>query len=157
MVFSEKNSAKNIEVASLRLGNGWSGRVVLSDTQGRKFSMTDWIKCLSQPHLLFENVGKILKTEGQNCVAVKNLTIGDRHLKVVVKRHYPVAGLRQFFRSFQRGRALRNFNTTLKLPSCGIPAAAPFAALHKRRNLLTEQSIYITEYFENSSDRKSVV
>jgi lipopolysaccharide heptosyltransferase I len=150
MVFSEKNSAKNIEVASLRLGNGWNGRVVLLDAQGRKFSMTDWIKCLSKPHLLFENVGKILKTEGQNCVAVKNLTIGDRHLKVVVKRHYPGPGLRQFFRSFQRGRALRNFDTALELLSCGIPVAAPFAALHKRRNFLTEQSIYITEYFEDS-------
>jgi lipopolysaccharide heptosyltransferase I len=155
MVFSEKNSAKNIEVASLRLGNGWSGRVVLSDPSGglatgRKFSMTDWIKCLSQPHLLFENVGKILKTEGQNCVAVKNLTIGDSQLKVVVKRHYPGAGLRQFFRSFQRGRALRNFDTALKLLSRGIPTAAPFAALHKRRTPFTEQSIYITEYFENS-------
>jgi lipopolysaccharide heptosyltransferase I len=150
MVFSEKNSAKNIEVASLRLGNGWSGRVVLSDPQGRKFSRADWIKCLSKPHLLFENVGKILKTEGQNCVAVKNLTIGDNQLKVVVKRHYPGAGLRQFFRSFQRGRALRNFDTALKLLSRGIPTAAPFAALHKRRNFLTEQSIYITEYFEDS-------
>ena len=160
MVFSEKNSAKNIEVASLRLGNGWSGRVVLSDPSGRKFSMTDlsgvaqaktdWIKCLSQPHLLFENVGTILKTEGQNCVAVKNLTIGDRYLKVVVKRHYPGAGLRQFFRSFRRGRALRNFDTALKLLNCGIPVAAPFAALHKRRTLFTEQSIYITEYFEDS-------
>ncbi len=157
MVFSEKNSAKNIEVASLRLGNGWSGRVVLSDPQGRKFSLTDWIKCLSKPHLLFENVGKILKTEGQNCVAVKNLTIGDRHLKVVVKRHYPGPGLRQFFRSFQRGRALRNFDTALKLLSRGIPAAAPFAALHKRRTLFTEQSIYITEYFENSSNLHTFV
>jgi len=152
MVFSEKDCGKNIEVVSLRLGNGWSGRVVLSDTQGRKFSRADWIKCLSQPHLLFENVEKILKTEGRNCVAVKNLTMGDNRLKVVIKRHYPEAGLRQFFRSFQSGRALRNFNTTLKLLRCGIPVAASFAALHKRRNLLTEQSIYITEYLENSPD-----
>jgi lipopolysaccharide heptosyltransferase I len=145
-------SQNKIQTASLRLGNGWSGRVVLLDAQGRKFQKTDWIKCLSQPHLLFENVGEILKTEGQNCVAVKNLTIGDRHLKVVVKRHYPGGGLRQFFRSFQRGRALRNFDTALKLLSRGIPTAAPFAALHKRRNLFTEQSIYITEYFENGSN-----
>jgi heptosyltransferase-1 len=152
MVFWEKNRGKSIEVASLRLGNGWSGTVVLSDTPGRKFSRADWIKCLSQPHLLFENVGKILKTEGQNCVAVKNLTTGDNQLKVVIKRRCPGDGLRQFFRSFQRGRALRNFDTTLKLMSCGIPVVAPFAALHKRRNLLTEQSIYITEYFEDSSN-----
>ena len=178
MVFSEKNSgatlrssaslrstSKNIEVASLRLGNGWSGRAVLSGFQntikgagrgfnafGKSFSKANWADCLSQPQLLFQDVEKILKTEGQNRVAVKNLTVGDSQLKVVIKRHCPGAGLRQFFRSFQRGRALRNFNTTLKLLSHGIPVAAPFAALHKRRNLLTEQSIYITEYFENSSN-----
>jgi len=159
MVFSERNSgatlqstSRNIKVASLRLGDGWSGRAVLSTIAGKNFSKTNWVDCLSQPELLFQDVEKILKTEGRNCVAVKNLTIGDNQLKVVIKRHYPGAGLRRFFRSFRRGRALRNFDTTLKLLSCGIPTAAPFAALHKKRNLLTEQSIYITEYFENSPD-----
>jgi len=159
MVFSEKNSgatlqstSKNIKVASLRLGDGWSGRAVLSTIAGKNFSKTNWVDCLSQPELLFQDVEKILKTEGRNCVAVKNLTIGDNQLKVVIKRHYPGVGLRRFFRSFRRGRALRNFDTTLKLLSCGIPTAASFAALHKKRNLLTEQSIYITEYFENSPD-----
>lgn len=150
MVFSGKNCNKSIEVASLKLGNGWSGRVVLSDLGGRKFSRADWIKCLSQPYLLFENVEKILKTEGQNCVAVKNLTIGNTRLKVVIKRHYPGPGLRQFFRSFLRGRALRSFDTALRLLSRGIPTAAPFAALHKRRTPFTEQSIYITEFLEDS-------
>jgi heptosyltransferase-1 len=150
MVFSEKNSGKNIEVASLRLGNGWSGRVVLSADAGGRFSKTSWTNCLSQPELLFQDVEKILKTEGQNCVAVKNLTIGDSRLKAVLKRHCPGSGLRRFFRSFRRSRAMRNFDATLKLLSCGISVAAPFAALHKRRNLLIEQSIYITEYFENS-------
>ncbi|MDD5328180.1 MAG: glycosyltransferase family 9 protein [Phycisphaerae bacterium] len=145
----------------LKLGNGWSGRVVLSDLSGEahrakadsgggKFSITDWSKSLSQPELLFEDTEKILKTEGRNCVAVKNLAIGNTQLKVVIKRHYPQAGPRQFFRSFRKGRALRNFDTALKLISCGIPVAAPFAALHKRTGLRTSQSIYITEFFEDS-------
>ncbi len=151
MAFSKNNCDKKIEVVSLKLGNGFSGRAVSSDTQGRKFSRDDWIKCLSEPHLLFENVEKIIKTEGRNCVAVKNLTIADSRLKVVIKRHYPGDGLRQFFRSFRKGRALRNFDTTVKLLNCGVPAAGPLAALQKRRNLLTEQSIYITEFIENSS------
>jgi lipopolysaccharide heptosyltransferase I len=152
MTCLQKNLGNKIQTASLKLGNGWSGRAVLSKIDGKNFSKANWIKCLSQPYLLFQNVEKILKTEGQNCVAVKNLTIGNTQLKVVIKRHCPGVGLRQFLRSFQQGRALRNFNTTLKLLNCGVPAAAPFAALHKRRNLLTEQSIYITEYFENSSN-----
>jgi serine/threonine protein kinase len=155
MTFLQENLGNKIQTVSLRLGNGWSGRVVLSDSGGLKFSKVDWIKCLSQPHLLFENVEKILKTEGQNCVAVKNLTIGDSQLKVVVKRHYPEAGLRQFFRSFQRGRALRNFDTALELLSRGIPTAAPFAALHKRHTPFTKQSIYITEFLENSSNLRN--
>ena len=152
MGFSKKISAKNIETVPLKLNNGWSGRAVLSATSGRNFSRTDWTDCLSQPELLFEDVEKILKTEGRNCVAVKNLIVGDSQLKVVIKRHHPEAGLRQFFRSFQPGKALRNFKTALKLLSCGIPVTAPFAALHQKRDLLTKQSIYITEYFANSSE-----
>lgn len=155
MTFLEKNSGRNIKVTSLRLGNGWSGRAVLSTTAGKSFSKANWINCLSQPELLFDDVEKNLKTEGRNCVAVKNLTIGDNQLKVVIKRHYSKAGLQQCFRSFRRGRALRSFDTTLKLLSCGIPVAAPFAALHKRQNLLTKQSIYITEFFENGSNLRT--
>jgi len=152
MGFSKKISAKNIETVPLKLNNGWSGRAVLSATSAGNFPKTDWADSLAQPELLFEDVEKILKTEGRNCVAVKNLTIGDSRLKVVIKRHHPQIGLRQFFRSFRPGKALRNFKTALELLSCGIPVTAPFAALHQKRNLLTRQSIYITEYFENSSE-----
>jgi lipopolysaccharide heptosyltransferase I len=152
MTCSQKNRGNKIKIAPLRLSNGWSGRAVVSDTPGKSFSKTDWIKCLSQPHLLFENVDETVKIEGRNRVAVKNLTIADTNLKVVIKRHWPEGGLRQFFRSLRPGKALQNFKTALKLQCLGIPVAAPFAALHKKRNLLTEQSIYITEHFENSPD-----
>ena len=152
MSFSKKIPGKYIKTVPLRLNNGWSGRAVLSAPSGRNFSRTDWTDCLAQPELLFEDVEKILKTEGRNCVAVKNLTIAGNRLKVVIKRHHPQPGLRQFFRSFRPGRALRNFKTALKLLSCGISAIAPLAALHQKRNLLTKQSIYVTEYFENSSE-----
>ena len=143
---SERISGKYIKTVPLKLNSGWSGRVVLAAPSGRNFSKTDWDDCLTQPDLLFEDVEKILKTEGRNCVAVKNLTIAGNLLKVVIKRHHPQPGLRQFFRSFRPGRALRNFKTALKLLSCGISAIAPLAALHQKRNLLTRQSIYITEY-----------
>jgi len=152
MTRSPKNLGSKTGIAPLRLSNGWSGRAVVSDTPGKSFSKADWIKCLSQPHLLFENVDETVKIEGRNRVAVKNLTIGDTQLKVVIKRHWPEGGLRQFFRSLRPGKALQNFKTAIKLLNCGFPVAAPLAALHKKRNLLTEQSIYITEYFENSPD-----
>lgn len=155
MACSQKTRVSKIQTASLRLGNGWSGRAVLSDSDDRKFQKDEWIKCLSQPDLLFENVEKVLKTEGRNCVAVTNLTVGDSRLKVVIKRHCPETGLRQFFRSFRRGRALRNFDATLKLLKCDIPAAAPLAALHKRRCFLIEQSIYIAGCLEESFDLRT--
>jgi heptosyltransferase-1 len=160
MVCLQKTRGNKVQTASLRLGNGWSGRVVLSETSGLKFSKTDlsgvaqakteWLKCLSEPHLLCENVEKILKTEGRNYVAVKNLTIGDTNLKVVIKRHWPENGLRRFFRSLRPGKALRNFKTALKLRSIGVPAAAPLAALQQKKGLFTRQSIYITQYLEES-------
>jgi len=157
MLSSEVNSAKNIKTALLKLNNGWSGRAVLSPAQGRNFSKTDWADCLSKPELLFEDVEKILKKEGRNCVAVKNLTMADNQLRVVIKRHRPQAGLRRFFRSFRAGKALRNFKTAAKLLRYGIPAAAPLAALHQRQILLTKQSIYISEYFDNSTNLHAFV
>lgn len=144
-------SQNKFQTASLELGSAWSGRVVLSDSQGRKFNKADWLKCLSQPHLLFENIEKILKSEGRNCVVVKTLTVGNTRLRAVLKLHHPQVGFRQFFRSFRQGRALRNLETSLKLQHLGVPIAAPLAALHKRRGLLAKQSIYITEFLEDSS------
>jgi len=152
MTCAQKAERNKIQIASLRLGSGWSGTVALLDTSGKNFSKVDWIECLSKPQLLFENVDKTIKIEGRNRVAIKNLEIGDTNLKVVIKRHWPENGLRQFFRSLRPGKALRNFKTALKLQSLGIPVAAPLAALQEKKGLLTPQSIYITRYLENSCD-----
>ncbi len=126
-----------------------------SDTQGRQFQKADWIKCLSEPHLLFEDVDKTIKIEGRNRVAVKNLTIAGTSLKAVIKRHWPENGFCQFFRSLRPGKALRNFKTALKLHHLGIPVAAPLAALQEKFGLLTRQSIYITSYLEGSCDLRT--
>lgn len=148
----EKTSNADYKIAPLKLGNGWGGKVVLNDTAETAFPMADWAKCLSKPDSLFDDIEKTLKTENKNCVAVKNFTISQHQLKTVIKRHHPQRGLRQFFRSFRAGKALRNFKTSIKLLSCRIPIAKPFAAIHQKQNLLTTQSIYISEYLENSLD-----
>lgn len=152
MTTFEKTSGRNVRTADIRLTNGWKARAVLSRVSNKDFSRTDWADCLSRPQALFENVEKILKTEDQNCVAVKNLTVGANKLKVVIKRHCPRTTLRRFLRSFQSPKALRNFKTALKLLRCGIPAVTPLAAIYQRQNLLNEQSIYIAEYPQNSSN-----
>jgi len=151
MILSEKNSVKETETVSLNLSNGFSGRAVTC-VSGRNFSKADWSECLSQPLLLFENVEKILKKEGRNCVAIKKLTIAGEQLKVLLKRHYPKASLRWFFRSLRPGKALRNFKITAELLRLGLPTAAAFAALQQKRGLLTKQSVYITQYFDDSLD-----
>jgi len=141
-----------IKTVALNLGSGWSGRAVSAGVGGQDFLPEQWSDCLQQPELLFEDVKKILKTDGRNCVAVKNLAMGSNQLKVVAKRHWPKVDIRQFFRSFQAGKALRNFKTAVELFRLGIPITEPLAALHQRQYLLVKQSIYITRYFENSSN-----
>jgi len=148
----EKTSNVDYKIAPLKLGNGWGGKVVLNDTSKTAFTMADWAKCLSKPDSLFDDIEKTLKTENKNCVAVKNFTISEHQLKTVIKRHHPQRCLRQFFRSFGAGKALRNLKTSIKLLSCKIPTAKPFAAIHQKHSLLTSQSIYISEYLENSLD-----
>jgi len=157
MVSFGKTSDKSVKTTCLRLENGWSGKAALYRTPRRSFSQNDWAQCLSQPNLLFQDVEKILKIGGQNCVVVKNLQIRDTRLKVVLKQLDTGVGVRQFFRSFRPGKALRNFKTAVKLISSGLPVTAPFAALQQRRRLLTKQSIYITEYFPNSFDLYSFI
>ena len=149
MISSKQIYSRNIKTTRIKLANGWKGRVAL-EIAGRNFSKNDWVHSLSEPQLLFENTEKILKAQGRNCVVVKNLTIAEKPFKVVVKRDFPATNFRQFFRSFQPVKALRNFKTALKLLSCGIPVVFPFAALYRRCNLFTKQGIYITKYAERS-------
>ncbi len=155
MMSLRNTSDKNIKTTCIRLGNGWNGKVALYRARGDNFSQNGWAQCLSSPESLFDDVEKILKIGGQNCVAVKNLKIKNNSIKAVIKRHYPGAGFRRFFRSLRQGRALRNFKTALDLISSGFPVVTPFAALQQKRGLLTKQSIYISEYLSDSSDLHS--
>lgn len=146
MVESTLNNS--IQTINLNLGNGWLGKV----TTGINccFTPGDWKKLLAEPHTLFQTVDKVIKTEQQNCVAVKSLQAGSKKLTVVIKRHCPQNTFRDFFRSFRPGKALRNFNTSIKLINCGIPTAMPLAALQQKKLLSTTQSIFITQYLENA-------
>jgi serine/threonine protein kinase len=152
MISVGNTSDNNIKTAWLDLNNGWSGKAALYRVRGKNFSQHDWNDCLAQPNSLFDEIEKIIKMGSQNCVAIKKLPIRDTSLQVVIKRQYVPAGFRQFFRSFRPGKALRNIRTALRLKSCGIEVASPFAALQQRFGLRTRQSIYITEFITNSSN-----
>jgi len=139
------------DIISLRLG-GWSGRALLSDSRGQEFSAAEWADSLTKPEMLLENSDGILKDDGPACVAVTDLTVANRTLRVVVKRHRPQPGVRSFFRCLRPGRALRNLKTALKLMNFGIPVALPLAAVQNKRGLRATQSIYITEYIDDSTN-----
>lgn len=151
MTPSAQTYSRNIETARLKLPGSWKGIAALQ-INGSTFQKNDWNISLRHPELLFENTEKILKTDGSNSVAVKNFTIAGSQFKVVVKRNYPTTNLRQIFRSLQPAKSFTNFQTALKLTNCQIPVVVPLAALYRRSNLLTKQSIYITEYCPNSTN-----
>lgn len=140
-----------IKTASLKLKDGWVGRVALRDPDGVKLSQEQWRKCLSNPSKLTSNPLKVLKTHGSNTVVVKELKIADRVLNVVVKLNNYGDGFRNFFRSIQRGKSVRNFDTTARLCENSIPTAYPLAALEQKNGPLTTRSIFLTEYLRESS------
>jgi len=149
--------AKDIEVGRIRLENGWKGMVLICGAAARKFSQSDLTQCFAHPQTLLDDIDLILKKQQQIAVVVKTIVIGNTRTKAVIKHHQPQFSIRQFFRSLAADRATRNFKTARKLLSAGIPAAIPLAALHQRILFLTRQSIYISEYIENSIDLAAFV
>ena len=146
---SQVNSGRG-NIVSFKLGGGWSGRGVLCDVKGRRFSAEEWAACLAGPEMLLEGAEQILKDDGVAWVGVANLAVGGHDLRVVVKRHNPAPGFRTFFRSLRSGKGFRNLRTALRLVKLHIPVALPLAALRQRFGPFVRQSIYITEYVDNS-------
>jgi len=144
----QKESA-NILTTPLKLPLNWKGKTVLSGLSQFAFSVDQWRRCLANPDSLLIDPDRIIKQQGRNIVLVKSIRLAGRSVKVVVKRHYPELGIRSFFRSLRRGRALRNFDTALRLLHLELPAVPPFAAIEQKKFLRSVQSIYITEYVEN--------
>ncbi len=155
MVPDESNNAKssnsNIKTDAFKLADGFIAKVLLSDTQSAFFT-DDWKSALANPNSLLTDYEKILKTEDNNHVAVKTIKIGNTNLKVVIKHQLTQPGTQSFFRSFRTARAIRNFNTALKLLENNILTARPLAALQQKKLFSTRKHIYITEYLEHGID-----
>ena len=140
-----------IEITEVRLACGWRGWVAVREAGRERFSKSGWESLLAEPEKLLEGSGNILKSEGDNVVMIKYLATGGRGVKAVIKRHRRGRGLREFFRSLGAARGLRNFIGAVKTRQYGLPVAAPLAGLYHRKNLLCDQSIYISEYMEGAN------
>jgi len=138
--------------ARLKLANGWSGRVALSDSAGNCFTIEDWARCLSDPISLCDSSGETLKADAGVIVSVKKLKICDKTLDVVVKSRQCGPGCRNLLRSLLPTRAARNFRTALRLYRSNVPTARPLAALRQKTGPFTTRSIYITEYIQTSKN-----
>jgi serine/threonine protein kinase len=137
-----------IEVSEITLPGGWRGRAAVSAGGKALFSKADWEKLLASPENLLEGAQKTLKSDGANTVSVKYLDIGGRGVKAVIKRRRRNDGIRGFFRSMGTSHAIRNFAVAVMVKQCGLPVAAPLAAVYHKRFLFCDQSIYISEYAE---------
>ncbi len=142
----------DIETAPLKLARGWSGRVALSDSSGNRFTVADWGRCLADPISLCSNSDKTLKSDTSVIVMVKRLGLSDKTVPVVVKSQHRRGGLRNLLRSLLPARAIRNFRTARRLHQSNVPVARPLAALWQKTGPFTTQSIYITEYVQDSTN-----
>jgi serine/threonine protein kinase len=133
-----------IEISQLKLTGGWRAWVAGRD----RFTKSQWQILLDEPEKLFDGVQQTLKSEGRNCVVVKYLTVGNRGVKAVLKYHCRGRGVRELFRSLRAARGLRNFIAAVKTSQHGLAVAAPLAAVFRSKFLLSEQSIYISEFVE---------
>ena len=91
---------------------------------------------------------RTLKKDGANSVIVKDIDIGGRKIKAVIKQRRSSGGIRGFFRSMGISHAIRNFAAAVRVKQYGLPVAAPLAAVYHRKYLFCDQSIYISEYVE---------
>jgi len=147
---STNGSADPVRSGRISLASGWKGSVNLTCRNGDVISPGQWQKGLCGLEKLLSNPKKQLKADGHTTVAVHDLEIGGKTLRVAVKTHIYRHKLVNLLRGLFRDKSLRSFRTAARLCSNGIPTAYPLAAITQKRGLLPVKTIFITEYIENS-------
>jgi len=143
--------------ATISLGDGWTGDVLLSGPSSGNLSVEGWCDCLAELDSLLKDPEKTIKADGNTQIFVKTIQPGEKKLHVAVKNEFSKKGFKGFFRSLRIAKAKRNFKTAIKLMRNNIPVVMPFAALEKRHRLHTLQSVYITGYVEGGTDMLTFV
>ncbi len=144
----EKYANSKTEAVSISLPDGWGGRVVVRDAAGKRFSRTQWVKLLGSPEQLSDNASEVIKDDEKSVVIVKELSAEGKQVKGVIKFHSRGRGVREFFRSLAKPRAISNFNTAVNAAGTGVQVGPGLAALYRRRFLGCRESIYISEFVE---------
>ncbi len=140
-----------IEVSEIKLPRGWRGLVTVRSGDKNEFPKSGWEKVLDSPENLFGEVQRTLNSNSLNMVAIKDLDIGGRCVKSVIKQRRRSWGLRDFFRSLGKSQAMRNFKIAIKAKEYGLPTALPLAAVYRRKLFLCDQSIYLSKYVDGAT------
>jgi hypothetical protein len=134
------------ETAKVKLPSGWAGLVALSDSKGSRFTAAGWAESLADINQLC--TGGVKKKSA----IVKDIEVDGHKISVAIKRHTTGSGPRNTARSFAKPKAIRNFNTAAKLLTNGISTAHPLAAIERKNGPATLESIYISEYLNDSQE-----
>ncbi len=92
---------------------------------------------------------RLLKKGNHNTVIAKELEINNLKINIVAKHSIHRSGIKGFWQSVRRSRALRQWQRAHALLIRGIPTAFPLAALEQRNALLLKQSILLCEEIPN--------
>jgi len=133
------STGKKMNITRLKFSNHW---------RGIAFGL--WHSADFDPEKLFAEYEKTFKSDSKVIVVLKTLRLSGRDIKVVIKRQARSLGIRDFFRSLMPGKAMRNCKMAMRLNENGVPAAKSIAAMQRKILFWTVESIYITEYIENS-------
>lgn len=148
----------------IKLPHGWSGSVFcqakhgISDSAASqcRLSSADWEQALANPLGLLET-GEVLKKGGRSTVRAGVLTVGSTELQIVVKHSRLRSGVRGFFDSLRRSRAVKQWYIAHALINRQLSTAWPLAALeHHHFGRLTE-SIFITERISGALNLHSML
>lgn len=148
MAYNRLDMVQNtkIETAKIKLPGGWTGLVALSGSKGGRFTAAAWANSLANINQLC--TGGVKKKSA----IVKDIEVDAHKITVAIKRHAIGSGPRNAVRSLARAKAIRNFNAAAKLLTNGISTAHPLAAIERKNGPVTLESIYISEYLNNSQE-----
>ncbi len=148
MVYNRPDMLQNtkFETAKVKLNSGWAGVVALSGSKGGRFTAAGWTESLADLDQLCSGGVK------KKSAIVKDIEVDGHKITVAIKRHTMGSGLRNAARSFAKPKAIRNFNTAAKLLTNGISTAHPLAAIERKNGPATLESIYISQYLNDSQE-----
>ena len=139
---------------SLRLRDGWRGRVILASKRQlagttiahNEYTKDGWLKLLADPATLFDGPDtEVVKNSPSTTVVHKTIEVDDRKLDVYIKRNKIKTPLKRLLSAVRTSKALLAFNVAHELLNRHIPTALPVCALERRRGLFVQDSILITE------------